>query len=194
MNTAYHSQYWAHALTLRGSGGDIAALSRSVTQEFLPADHEQALYDDNTAYLQRELLYALPASQRQLITMVLRKLLASSTFAIARKLPVAEIAFDYTSHPSKISVIEPLVGQSGCPEVSKLTVSAVEIEEFLVFAARTDHRQVLDEEICGKLLTLPARVEESPAEARRRGFPNEKPLSRHLLLRASAPPREIIKD
>jgi len=30
MNTAYHSQYWAHALTLRGSGGDIAALSRSI--------------------------------------------------------------------------------------------------------------------------------------------------------------------
>ena len=30
MNTPYHSQYWAHALTLRGSGGDIAALSRSI--------------------------------------------------------------------------------------------------------------------------------------------------------------------
>ena len=29
-STAYHSQYWAHALTLRGSGGDIAALSRSI--------------------------------------------------------------------------------------------------------------------------------------------------------------------
>ena len=30
MTTPYHSQYWAHALTLRGSGGDIAALSRSI--------------------------------------------------------------------------------------------------------------------------------------------------------------------
>src|SRR6056297_1441450 len=30
MSTPYHSQYWAHALTLRGSGGDIAALSRSI--------------------------------------------------------------------------------------------------------------------------------------------------------------------
>jgi SNF2 family DNA or RNA helicase len=28
--THYHSQYWAHALTLRGSGGGIAALSRSI--------------------------------------------------------------------------------------------------------------------------------------------------------------------
>ena len=57
-----------------------------ITQEFLPTDEEQALYDEISAYLQREVLYALPASQRQLITMVLRKLLASSTFAIARTL------------------------------------------------------------------------------------------------------------
>ncbi|MFA4943866.1 MAG: SNF2-related protein [Lentisphaeria bacterium] len=78
--------------------------------------------------------------------------------AIARKLPVAEIAFDYTNHPSKISVVEPLVGQSGWLEVSKLTVSAVEVDEFLVFAARTDHRQILDEEICRKLLSLPATL------------------------------------
>ena len=55
-------------------------------QEFLPTNEEQALYDDITTYLQRDILYALPASQRQLITMVLRKLLASSTFAIARTL------------------------------------------------------------------------------------------------------------
>jgi adenine-specific DNA-methyltransferase len=57
-----------------------------ITQEFLPTDEEQALYDEITTYLQREVLYALPASQRQLITMVLRKLLSSSTFAIARTL------------------------------------------------------------------------------------------------------------
>lgn len=30
MTTCYHSQYWASVLTLRGSGGDIAALSRSI--------------------------------------------------------------------------------------------------------------------------------------------------------------------
>jgi len=57
-----------------------------ITQEFLPSEQEQNLYDSITTYLQRDVLYALPASQRQLITMVLRKLLASSTFAIARTL------------------------------------------------------------------------------------------------------------
>jgi ERCC4-related helicase len=76
--------------------------------------------------------------------------------AIARRLPVSEITLDYTNHPAKISVIEPLVGQSGWLEVSKLTVEAVDVDEFLVFAARTDHKQILDEEICRKLLSLPA--------------------------------------
>ncbi len=53
------------------------------TQEFIPSEEEQALYDMVSDYLQRENLQALPSSQRALMTLVLRKLLASSTFAIA---------------------------------------------------------------------------------------------------------------
>ncbi|MGI6460433.1 MAG: SNF2-related protein [Candidatus Hydrogenedentales bacterium] len=53
-----------------------------ITQDFIPSDDEQRLYDLVSAYLQRPTLIALPASQRNLITLVLRKLLASSTFAI----------------------------------------------------------------------------------------------------------------
>ena len=54
-----------------------------MTQDFLPSDDEQRLYDLVSSYLQRDILFALPASQRSLLTLVLRKLLASSTFAIA---------------------------------------------------------------------------------------------------------------
>ena len=54
----------------------------SITEEFTPKEEEQVLYDKISEYLQRENLHALPASQRQLITLVLRKLLASSTIAI----------------------------------------------------------------------------------------------------------------
>lgn len=54
-----------------------------LTQGFLPSDDEHKLYENISTYLQREGLIALPASQRTLITLVLRKLLASSTFAIA---------------------------------------------------------------------------------------------------------------
>jgi superfamily II DNA or RNA helicase len=52
-------------------------------QEFVPGIDETNLYNYVSEFLQRPCLYALPNSQRQLITLVLRKLLASSTFAIA---------------------------------------------------------------------------------------------------------------
>lgn len=54
-----------------------------ITQEFYPTEDEQRLYDLVSEYLQRPSLYALPASQRKLMTLILRKLLASSTFAIS---------------------------------------------------------------------------------------------------------------
>ena len=57
-----------------------------ITQEFLPSDEEHRLYELVSQYLQREVLLALPARQRMLMTMVLRKLLASSTFAIGSTL------------------------------------------------------------------------------------------------------------
>ena len=54
-----------------------------ITQEFVPSEAEQKLYDLVSSYLQRDSLYALPSSQRQLMTLILRKLLASSTYAIS---------------------------------------------------------------------------------------------------------------
>ena len=54
-----------------------------MVEEFTPEESEDRLYDLVSEYLRRENLQALPTSQRSLITLVLRKLLASSTFAIA---------------------------------------------------------------------------------------------------------------
>ena len=54
-----------------------------IVQRFTPEESEDRLYNLVSEYLQRDNLQALPASQRSLMTMVLRKLLASSTFAIA---------------------------------------------------------------------------------------------------------------
>src|SRR5450756_2285237 len=71
----------------------------ALVQEFVPSPDEQRLYDLVSDYLQRPNLYALPASQRQLVTLILRKLLASSTYAIsgtleglANRLAAAEAA------------------------------------------------------------------------------------------------------
>jgi len=54
-----------------------------ITEKFYPSDDEHQLYELVSAYLQRDVLFALPTNQRKLITLILRKLLASSTFAIA---------------------------------------------------------------------------------------------------------------
>ena len=54
----------------------------AICEEFFPTKEEQELYELVTEYLQRPKLFALPSSQRQLMTLILRKLLASSTYAI----------------------------------------------------------------------------------------------------------------
>ena len=56
---------------------------RPILEEFLPSEDERSLYDLVSEYLRKPELQALPAGQRTLLTLVLRKLLASSTFAIA---------------------------------------------------------------------------------------------------------------
>ncbi|MGG3691073.1 DEAD/DEAH box helicase [Caldifermentibacillus hisashii] len=53
-----------------------------ITQKFMPTNEEWELYEKVSSYLQRDLLFALPKSQRSLMTLVIRKILASSTFAL----------------------------------------------------------------------------------------------------------------
>jgi len=59
---------------------------KPMVQRFDPDDDEHELYNLVSEYLRRDNLRALPASQRHLMTLVLRKLPASSTFAIAATL------------------------------------------------------------------------------------------------------------
>lgn len=54
-----------------------------LVQEFTPSPDEQALHELVADYLRRPVSHALPAGQRQLISLVLWKLLASSSYAIA---------------------------------------------------------------------------------------------------------------
>lgn len=55
----------------------------SILQEYAPTKEEELLYNKVSEYLLTPKLYALPASQRKLMTLILRKLLASSSFAIS---------------------------------------------------------------------------------------------------------------
>ena len=53
-----------------------------LTQEFSTTDTEQELYDGVSEFLRREDSYAIPVRQKTLTTMIIRKILASSTFAL----------------------------------------------------------------------------------------------------------------
>ena len=55
---------------------------RAIREELTPLAQDQELYEAVSDYLQKPILYALPKGQRQLMTLILRKLLASSTYAI----------------------------------------------------------------------------------------------------------------
>jgi SNF2 family DNA or RNA helicase len=59
---------------------------RPITRPFKPTDDEHALYEAVSAFLPRPDSYALPERQRHLTALILRKLLASSSPAIATTL------------------------------------------------------------------------------------------------------------
>ncbi len=66
----------------------------ALVEEFYPTNDEQKLYDLVTEYLQQDILFALPASQRKLMTLILRRLLASSTYAISGTLEALSVKLD----------------------------------------------------------------------------------------------------
>lgn len=54
-----------------------------MSQEYSPSDKEVELYNRLSAYLMRDDTYGLPSSQRTLLLLLIRKLMASSSFAVA---------------------------------------------------------------------------------------------------------------
>lgn len=55
----------------------------NITEDFSPNDNEVELYDSVSEYIQRPLLASTRATQRHMMELVYRKILASSSFAIA---------------------------------------------------------------------------------------------------------------
>ena len=67
---------------------------RAITRPFTPGDDEHALYEAVSAFLQRPSSYALPQRQRHLTALILRKLLASSSLAIAGTLDTLRLRLE----------------------------------------------------------------------------------------------------
>ncbi|WP_047154563.1 SNF2-related protein [Aneurinibacillus tyrosinisolvens] len=96
-----------------------------ITQPFTSSDKEQALYEAISIFLQREDTYSIPKSQRVLTTLILWKLLASSTNAVLQTLQTIkkrledirdgmaekELAFDDLVDEDELNLIEQSVDE-----------------------------------------------------------------------------------
>ena len=74
--------------------------------------------------------------------------------------PSAEIQFDVTNHPTRLSVVQSLRGRRGYLTLHRLTVDSYDREEYLLFSGFDDEGQSLDQEAMEKLFLVGARVAE----------------------------------
>lgn len=75
--------------------------------------------------------------------------------------PVAELRFDISAHAGRVAVVEALKGRSGWLTLRRLTVTAFETEEYLLFSAVDDAGRSIDQEACTKLFGIAATVHET---------------------------------
>ncbi|GFE56813.1 SNF2-related protein [Geobacter sp. AOG1] len=80
--------------------------------------------------------------------------------AAHKALPKAEIVFNYSGHPLKISILEPLIGKSGYLSLVRLSVESFEEEDHLIFSAVADDGTILDDEQAQRLFSLPGESSE----------------------------------
>ncbi len=78
--------------------------------------------------------------------------------ATERLLPEAELIFNYSESGRKVSVLEPIIGRSGAITAQRMTVKALETEDYIITAAVTDEGHELDPDQARRLFNLPARV------------------------------------
>jgi adenine-specific DNA-methyltransferase len=122
----------------------------AITQKFDPSDDEQRLYEGISSYLQRDALCALPNSQRELITLILRKLLASSSFAIAHTLRALIARLEKQASPQ--ALLDP-------EEMEFLETISQEWKEEPLQAAQDDETKKQQSKIREELLELRTYVE-----------------------------------
>jgi hypothetical protein len=95
---------------------------RAITRPFTPSDAEHSLYEAVSSFLQRPNSYALPQRQRHLTALILRKLLASSSQAIAGTLDTLRARLD-TLRDEQIS---------DDPDFAERLIEAEDIEDELL--------------------------------------------------------------
>jgi hypothetical protein len=110
----------------------------ALTQRFRASPPERRLYDEVSDFLARHGLVSLPAAQRGLKTMVLRKLLASS----------------YGAH---LSSVEALKGRGAWLRLERIRITGFADEEHLLFSRITADGGSLEPEAAERMFRVGAR-------------------------------------
>lgn len=91
---------------------------KAITIRFAQADQEVSLYQNITAFLQRPDTYAIPTSQKSLITLVIRKILASSSYALIKTLETIKSRLEMLQNeqPPEENIVQQLVDDESLDE------------------------------------------------------------------------------
>ncbi len=116
---------------------------RSIVEDFAPSPEEQDLYEKVSEYLRRSEAAAIEPGKKTLLTLAYRKLLASSTFAIAPTLRKMAVALEKKLHAAKLGQ----AANSLLFEPEELAQWSEEAEEWSDDPARPASMQTLEREL-----------------------------------------------
>jgi ERCC4-related helicase len=120
---------------------------KDITIKFSQTDQEVKLYQEITSFLQKPQSYALPSSQKTLITLVIRKILASSSYALIKTLEKIKQRLEKIREG--LEVEEDLINQLSEDE----NIDAEELEEMgIVLTEELKKSEHKDEEIDREIL------------------------------------------
>ncbi len=91
---------------------------KAITIKFAQTDKEYELYRDITDFLQQPDTYSLPSSQRSLITLVIRKILSSSSYALIAALETIKKRLEQLrdKQPVQENIVESLLSDESLDE------------------------------------------------------------------------------
>jgi len=125
---------------------------KAITRPFRPSDDEHTLYEAVSAFIQKEISYAIPGRQKHLTQIILRKLLASSSKAIAgtletmklrleklrdEKLPAEENSLETIFRDEEIEdeLLHEILDEES-PAVEKSAIDKIKLKEEILELAR----------------------------------------------------------
>ena len=127
---------------------------RAITVPFRPVDEEHRLYDALSQFLLRADTYSIPARQRVMTTLILRKLLASSSRAIAR-----------TLETMRSRLIKLRDGLPPTEDLAEQLILSEELEDEYLDESSADGNEVPPASVESEVTTVPPPIDRKKLDA-----------------------------